>query len=99
MSDLDTATTSEPKSAFPDTGDDVELKIQGPLRRNIGLMLAVAVVIIVGPALSRVLGTYRAIVLEKRDGEMLVAQHELPPKWISAIEVEPGRMIEKTTGS
>lgn len=99
MSEPDTTTTPEPKAPTLDTDDEFEFKHQGPIRRNAGLLIAVAVVVIVGPTLSRVLDTYRAIVLEERDGDMFVAQHELPPMWISAIEVEPGHMIEKIAGN
>ncbi len=84
-----------------DHEDDLDFKprIDGPIRRNLGLFLAVAAILIVGPALSKMLTSYRGVVLEVRGDDMLVGLMELPPKWMDTIDAESGQIIEKSTWS
>ena len=79
--------------------DDEPLKIPGPIRRNSGLFLAIGAAVILGPGITRVLETYRGVVLEVRDDQMLVAFPRLPPDWMPAIEAQPGDVVEKERGS
>ncbi|MEL6547856.1 MAG: hypothetical protein AAFQ82_24735 [Myxococcota bacterium] len=82
--------------------DALEAKaVQGPIRRNLPLILAVLMVLAVGPAVSRLITHYRAVVLEVKDGQMLMIEGRTPPpppRWISAVPVEPGAIVEKQVG-
>ena len=81
---------------MPDNNDndlDFKPRIDGPIRRNLGIILAVVAVLVVGPTLSKVLKSYRGIVLEVRDDTMFVGLMDLPPKWMDAIGAAPGQII------
>ena len=79
--------------------DDSDLKIHGPIRRNALLLSGVVAVLLVGPSISRVLSAYRGVVLEVREGKMLLGWEKKPPDWLDAIEVEPGDIIVKERGA
>jgi hypothetical protein len=92
----------EAQSHVPSTSpdeDDFSPRWQGPIRRNLGLILALIAIVAVGPALSRVLESYRAIVLEVADDQMLLGYAHVPPEWVDAIEAQEGTVIAKTTWS
>ncbi|MEM6733950.1 MAG: hypothetical protein AAF658_20475, partial [Myxococcota bacterium] len=56
----------EPTAVFKP--DALEAKaVQGPIRRNAPLIGVVLAVLIAGPAVSRVLSSYRAVVLDVQD--------------------------------
>jgi hypothetical protein len=78
---------------------DFKPRIDGPFRRNLGWIVAIAAILVIGPAISRVLKSYRGVLLETRDGEMLVALPDLPPRWMSAIDAQPGQIIDKPVWS
>lgn len=80
-------------------GDTDDLRVPGPLRRNAGLLAVVLAAVVLGPAISRVLSTYRGIVLEVRDDQMLVAQANVAPKWVDAIGAQAGRVVHKAIGA
>jgi hypothetical protein len=83
---------------MPDNNDndlDFKPRLDGPIRRNLGIILAVVAVLVVGPTLSKVLKSYRGIVLEVRDDTMFVALMDLPPKWMDTIGAQPGQVIAK----
>ncbi len=76
--------------------------VRGPLRRNLPLIVAVIVVLLAAPAVSRLLSSYRAVVLEIRDGQMLLIEGKTPPpppRWVREISVEPGAIVEKSAGA
>jgi hypothetical protein len=102
MSDRERDPRSEPEETAPrleePVAGDEELGIDGPLRRNRWL-LAVIGVLLIGIPLTRILDTYRGIILEVRGGEMLVAFERTSPEWLAAIEAAPGTVVEKRTGA
>lgn len=91
----------EPTEVFEP--DALEAKaVQSPLRRNLPLIVAVLLVLVAAPALSRVLSSYRAVVLEIRDGRMLLIEGDTPPpppRWVEAIDVSPGAIVEKRSAT
>ena len=71
-------------------------RVQGFRSRRIGtVFVAVAVMLVVSPFLTRLLSSFRGVVLEVRGDEMLVAYPELPPEWRARIPVEPGTLVAK----
>jgi len=74
---------------------DADLKLHGPLRRNAPLLAGVAVVLIVGPAFSRLIESYRGIVLEIREGQMFIAREGRPPEWVGQVPGSPGDILVK----
>jgi len=81
------------------TAEDLEdFKIEGPLRRNAWLLAGLAITLVVGPFASRLLKTYRGIVIDKKEGEILVAFDEIPPEWFDDLGVDMGQVIEKQRG-
>lgn len=76
-------------------GDITDIKIQGPFRRNAPLFAGVMIVLVVGPAISRMLESYRGILLEVGSEEMMIGLDGRPPKWISIIDAELGAIIQK----
>lgn len=83
--------------------DAVEAKaIQGPLRRNAPLIVVMGVALIVGPWVSQLLSSYRAVVLEVRGDQMLLIEGRTPPpppRWVDAIDTEGGDIVLKSAGS
>jgi len=80
--------------------DDVlrESRVQGMLRRNGWLFGSVLLALLLGPCLSRYIESYRAIVLDMREGEMLLARPNRPPSWVTSGQVDRGQLLEKRTG-
>lgn len=78
-----------------DPGPEEPLKLQGPLRRNAPMLLGVVVVLAVGPSLSRLLDTYRGVVLGHEEGRTVIAFQERPPRDISALDAQPGDIVQK----
>ncbi|MEO1172808.1 MAG: hypothetical protein AAFX94_12285, partial [Myxococcota bacterium] len=82
--------------------DELEKKaIQGPLRRNAPLLLVLVAVFAFAPSLSQLLKSYRAVVLESKDGRILLiesAEPPPPPRWASADGIEAGSVVEKAAG-
>lgn len=72
-----------------------DVKIKSAWRRNAPLLLGVVFVLIIGPFASQLLETYRAIVLEHRDGSTLIAFEEKPPKWIDGTAGQVGQVVVK----
>ncbi|MEL6761158.1 MAG: hypothetical protein AAFP04_12250, partial [Myxococcota bacterium] len=70
--------------------DAVEAKaIQGPLRRNAPLIVVMGIALIVGPWVSQLLSSYRAVVLEVQGDQMLLIEGRTPPpppRWVDAID-------------
>lgn len=94
------AMTIEPStpSASPESGppDDVDIKPPGRLRQSAGLLLAVVAALALGPSITRVISSYRAIVLEVRDDQMHVAwEDNRPNDWVAAVDAQAGDMVEK----
>lgn len=83
--------------------DELEKKaIQSPLRRHGPLLLVVVAMLALGPSLSRVLRSYRAVVLEVKDGEVLLIESTEPPpppRWVAASSLSPGTIVEKDFGA
>ena len=79
--------------------DQIELKIQGPIRRNWALLTGIVAIMLIAPSISRVLQVYRAVVLEVQDEKMFLGFRQRPPKWVDAITANQGDVINKDAGS
>lgn len=86
----------------PDSHGHDELVRPGgrtPWRRNWGLGLVVLAGFVIGAPVSRLLETYRGVVLERQDERMFLGFEAKPPKWYDAIEgAAPGTIIVKDRG-
>jgi len=67
------------------------------LARTWKVLVASAVLLAVGPAITRVIDGYRAVILDARDGELLVQRLGRPPAWVSG-EARPGDVVVKERG-
>lgn len=88
----------EPQPNGP-THEDADLVLDGPFRRNRWLLTILFGVFLVGIPLTRILDSYRGIILEIRDDEMLVAFELASPEWMAATQAEPGTVVEKKVGN
>ncbi|MBI3179323.1 MAG: hypothetical protein HYZ27_06650 [Deltaproteobacteria bacterium] len=68
------------------------------MRRNRGLPIAVGVMLLVSPMLTRVMASYRGVVLEIKDDEMWLGFAGRAPRWVDRIEAQPGAIVEKAPG-
>ena len=83
-----------------DAADDLDIKpLPGPIRRNLPLLVVVALAFIVGPIFNNLLDQYRMIVLDQRGDTMFVARgSQQPPEWIEAVDAKPGMILAKGLG-
>ncbi|MCK5688495.1 hypothetical protein KAI87_04450 [Myxococcota bacterium] len=89
--------TTESAPEFEDWGDDTDIKIpMSPAKYGMSLIFPIVVVIALGPSLSRIMDSYRAAVLESREGQLLLAHVEGPPLWLEGVSAEPGDIIGKS---
>jgi hypothetical protein len=81
--------------------DDFELKPawKSKWQRMLPIIGAMAVVLALGPTISRFIDAYRAVVLEVQGDKMLVQETARAPKWVSAIATKPGDMLAKDSFS
>lgn len=75
--------------------DDLPIKVPGPLRRSKWLLLTLLAALVVGPWISRYIETYRVVVLDVRDDEMLFGYATLPPRWVARTDAKPGQIVAK----
>jgi len=78
---------------------DALLKPQGGgrmfLQRNGKTLALVVLVALLSPSISRFLEQNRGVVLELRDGEMLVQPAQTLPRWVDDVGAKPGDMVAK----
>lgn len=96
------AAAAAPNEAERDIGR--EFRLVGRLRRHVPVLTIVLVALVMGPFISRYIDSYRAVVLEVREGEMFIMETRRPdelraPRWVDAIQVEPGTVVEKKVGA
>lgn len=77
--------------------DDLDIKpaFKNKWQRMLPLIGAMAVVLALGPTISRFIDAYRAVVLEVRSDKMLIQETARAPKWVSSIAAKPGDMLAK----
>ena len=91
--------TSEEHTVGSQNDDIEDFKLDGPIKRNLHILLPIVIGFLVAPPLTRLLQDYRAVVLSRSDGELLIMEKDRPPELIDEIEVEPGQMVCKASGS
>ena len=91
--------TSEEHTVGSQNDDIEDFKLDGPIKRNLHILLPIVIGFLVAPPLTRLLQDYRAVVLSRSDGELLIMEKDRPPELIDEIEVEPGQMVCKESGS
>jgi len=91
--------TSEEHINESQNDDNEDFKLDGPIKRNLHILLPIVIGFLVAPPLTRLMQEYRAVVLSRSDGELLIMEKDRPPELIGEIEVEPGQMVCKEAGS
>ncbi len=86
-------------AAAADPDDEALPKNPSRFYRHRWLFLMVGILIVLGPALSRLIASYRGIVLEIQDDTMLVGFAQRPPQKIDRIDAPPGSIVEKSAGA
>lgn len=88
-------------SATADVDDLPPIRSRGSerLRRMAPILAVMVAALAMGPFISRFIDSYRAVVMDLKDGEMMIQQPMRPARWISAIDVQPRTMIEKNAFS
>jgi hypothetical protein len=87
-------------AATADVGPEEPLpKLQHPGRRYLPIVILAVVALLVGSLLNRVVASYRGVVLEVRDEQMLLAYANKAPEWVESMDVAPGRILEKQGGA
>ncbi len=79
--------------------DDDDFKLDGPIKRNLHILIPIILGFVVAPPLTHLMSTYRAIVLSQNGSELLVMKKDRPPETIEEISARPGEMICKTSGA
>lgn len=80
-------------------GPEPEPRLQGPFRQHLWLIVAVLVVLVVGPTISRVLSSYEGIILEVSGERVLVGFENVPPEWQDGVQAAPGDILAKSAWS
>jgi len=71
-----------------------------PWSRSWGLGVVVLAGFVIGAPISRLLDTYRCVVLSRDGDKMFVAFEAMPPKYIDAIDAaQPGLIVTKERGA
>jgi hypothetical protein len=79
--------------------EETEIKLEGPFRRNAGLLGAIGLMFLVSPLISRSLADYRAVVLAVDGDRILVAEVSRPARWVSQGSAKPGDIVVKNMGA
>ena len=83
-----------------DNQEEESLKLDGPLKRNWPLLLAIVISFLIGPHVSNFLKAYRAVILDVQGEQMFVGWGESkPPSWEAYGEGKPSDIIVKELGS
>lgn len=93
-----TTEVSDEASVMGSMADEDAAALHGPIRRNLHLIAIVVAALVLGPALTRSLRSYRAVVLEVNvsNGESLLAfADNKPPAWMDVVHAKPGEIVEK----
>jgi len=75
------------------------LHLPGFLKRNAWLFTGLVVVFALGPSITQLLESYRAVVLEVGPEHMLIVRGDRPPEWVASLQVEHGTVLLKEAGS
>jgi hypothetical protein len=68
---------------------------RGPWRRYGKILLVLLLLAAVGPYANRFVSSYRAVVLAVSGDQMFIMPRLGPPRWVAAIPIHPGDVIEK----
>lgn len=72
------------------------------LQRNLWLFVLVGAAFVVGKPVTRLLESYRGVILDIKDGEMYVAFADRVPRWVPQADdpnAQPGAVVAKEMGA
>jgi hypothetical protein len=72
--------------------------VLGRVRQHVWLVMVAAGALVAGTPLTRLLDSFHGVVLERKEQQMYVAFADRLPRWVSAIDVAPGAIVDKERG-
>jgi hypothetical protein len=96
---VDAGPTRNISDAAAPVDDFGQGRVAGALRKNAPLLVAVALAFAFGPAISRLLDTYRGVVLQVKDDETLIGLADKPPRGVAPLSAKEGEIVLKDRGS